>query len=54
VSATVRDAVAPPVAAVLIVDHLPVDIRHNAKIDRAAVATWAGHVLAGRRPGKLA
>lgn len=43
----VRDAVEHPVAAVLITDRLPVDIRHNAKIDRTAVATWAGGVLDG-------
>lgn len=45
----VRNAVAEPVAAVLVARHLPVDIRHNAKIDRAAVASWADDVLAGRR-----
>ena len=45
----VRRLVARPVAAVLTLRHLPVDIRHNAKIDRAAVAGWAAEVLAGRR-----
>jgi hypothetical protein len=45
----VRAAVAHPVAAVLSVRTLPVDIRHNTKIDRAAVAEWAGAVLAGDR-----
>ncbi|BAN02702.1 alpha/beta fold hydrolase [Ilumatobacter coccineus] len=45
--AAVRDIVDHPVAAVLITDGLPVDIRHNAKIDRTAVATWAGGVLDG-------
>ncbi|MBG6182554.1 acyl-coenzyme A synthetase/AMP-(fatty) acid ligase/pimeloyl-ACP methyl ester carboxylesterase [Arthrobacter sp. CAN_A214] len=34
-------------AAVLTVPGLPVDIRHNAKIDRTEVAKWAGAVLAG-------
>ena len=34
-------------AAVLVVDSLPVDIRHNSKIDRARVAQWAADVLAG-------
>ncbi|WP_026532990.1 alpha/beta fold hydrolase [Arthrobacter sp. H41] len=34
-------------AAILTVPALPVDIRHNAKIDRAEVAKWAGGVLAG-------
>ena len=43
----VREAVAPPVAAVLEVRALPVDIRHNAKIDRAAVADRASALLAG-------
>ena len=48
-TARVRDAVEHPVAAVLTVRRLPVDIRHNTKIDRAAVAAWAGELLAGRR-----
>lgn len=48
----VRSAVEPlgiEVAAVLAVAEIPVDIRHEAKIDRAAVARWAEGVLAGRR-----
>jgi acyl-CoA synthetase (AMP-forming)/AMP-acid ligase II/pimeloyl-ACP methyl ester carboxylesterase len=53
VAASVRAAVSLPVAAVLSVKQLPVDIRHNAKIDRAAVAAWASDVLAGRRRGRL-
>jgi acyl-CoA synthetase (AMP-forming)/AMP-acid ligase II len=36
-----------PVAAVWTVKHLPVDIRHNAKIDRAAVAAQMEKILAG-------
>ena len=48
-AARVRDVVAHPVAAVLSLPSLPVDIRHNAKIDRAAVADWAEALLAGRR-----
>ena len=53
-AATVRSAAAPiPVAAVLTSRRLPTDIRHASKIDRAAVARWAGRVLAGRRPGPL-
>jgi acyl-coenzyme A synthetase/AMP-(fatty) acid ligase/pimeloyl-ACP methyl ester carboxylesterase len=52
-AASVRAAVDEQVAAVLTVPQLPVDIRHNAKIDRAAVAGWAGDVLAGRRPRRL-
>ena len=51
--AAVREAVSEQVAAVLTVPKLPVDIRHNAKIDRAVVAAWAADVLAGRRPGRL-
>jgi acyl-coenzyme A synthetase/AMP-(fatty) acid ligase len=41
------------VAAVLVVPALPVDIRHNTKIDRTLVARWATDVLGGapRRPG---
>jgi acyl-coenzyme A synthetase/AMP-(fatty) acid ligase len=45
----VRDAVTEPVAAVLAVHALPVDIRHNTKIDRSAVAAWAAAVLSGGR-----
>ncbi len=49
-AAQVRAAVGRPLAAVLVTDRLPVDIRHAAKIDRARVARWAEHVLAGGRP----
>jgi acyl-coenzyme A synthetase/AMP-(fatty) acid ligase/pimeloyl-ACP methyl ester carboxylesterase len=35
-------------AAVLVVDELPVDIRHNSKIDRVQVSQMASEVLAGR------
>jgi acyl-coenzyme A synthetase/AMP-(fatty) acid ligase/pimeloyl-ACP methyl ester carboxylesterase len=45
----VRDVVDVDIAAVLVRDALPVDIRHNSKIDRAALATWADDVLAGHR-----
>jgi acyl-CoA synthetase (AMP-forming)/AMP-acid ligase II len=45
--ADVRAAVGHPVAAVLTVASLPVDIRHNAKIDRVAVARWAAAMLSG-------
>jgi acyl-CoA synthetase (AMP-forming)/AMP-acid ligase II/pimeloyl-ACP methyl ester carboxylesterase len=48
-AARVRDVVTEPVASVLSLKHAPVDIRHNAKIDRVAVAAWASNVLAGRR-----
>jgi len=43
----VRKAAGTPVAAVLITKALPVDIRHNSKIDRVAVSAWASKVLAG-------
>ncbi len=39
------------VAAVLVVRSLPVDKRHNSKIDRTRVAAWAERVLAGGRMG---
>jgi olefin beta-lactone synthetase len=42
----------PGIAAVLVVRTLPVDIRHNSKIDRVAVGHWAQRVLDGRRPGR--
>ena len=45
----VRHVVDHPVAAVMSVRDLPVDIRHNTKIDRTAVAAWASAVLAGDR-----
>ncbi|MDV2978691.1 UNVERIFIED_CONTAM: alpha/beta fold hydrolase [Actinomycetes bacterium ARC8] len=48
----VRSAVAATgtdVAAVLVVPNLPTDIRHNSKIDRAALADWAAATLAGGR-----
>lgn len=48
-SEQVREAVGVPVAAVLVRDDLPVDIRHRAKIDRTAVGRWAAGILEGRR-----
>jgi len=51
-TAAVRGAVVADVAAVLVLRELPVDIRHNAKVDRTRVARWADRVLAGRRPGR--
>ncbi len=44
-AAAVRAVVPGPVAAVLVSREVPVDIRHNAKIDRTAVATWASDTL---------
>jgi acyl-CoA synthetase (AMP-forming)/AMP-acid ligase II/pimeloyl-ACP methyl ester carboxylesterase len=38
-----------PVAAVLVVPHLPTDIRHNSKIDRTRLAAWAHRILTGGR-----
>lgn len=44
----VRAAVDVPVAAVLLINELPVDIRHASKVDRTALAAWAEKALAGR------
>jgi acyl-coenzyme A synthetase/AMP-(fatty) acid ligase len=49
----VRAVIDAPVASVLSVPKLPVDIRHNAKIDRVEVASWASDLLAGRRARRL-
>ena len=48
-AAQVRDAVARPLAAVLVVPRLPTDIRHNSKIDRSLLSRWASGVLSGGR-----
>lgn len=45
----VRTVVAEPVVAVFEVPTLPVDRRHNSKVDRTAVAEWADGALAGGR-----
>ena len=45
----VRAALDQPVAAVFEVPVLPVDRRHDSKVDRSALATWAGEALAGGR-----
>ena len=55
VDRSVREALTPqPVAAVLTVPKLPVDRRHNSKIDRTRLGRWAEAVLSGgsapRRP----
>jgi olefin beta-lactone synthetase len=44
----VRQAAGVPVAAVLVRDWLPVDVRHASKVDRGAVSRWAEGVLHGR------
>ncbi|MFX4270669.1 alpha/beta fold hydrolase [Propionibacteriaceae bacterium Y1685] len=49
----VRERVTTPVAAVLVSGAVPVDIRHESKIDRSAVSRWATRVLAGERAGRL-
>lgn len=48
-AASVRAALALPLAAVVVVPTLPTDIRHNSKIDRTALAAWATGILAGGR-----
>lgn len=47
-AARVREVVGLPVAAVLLRDWLPVDVRHASKVDRGALADWADDVLHGR------
>lgn len=44
----VRLVAGVPVAAVLLRDWLPVDIRHASKVDRTAVSVWATRWLHGR------
>jgi olefin beta-lactone synthetase len=51
-ASTVRAAAGIPLAAVLAIDAMPVDIRHAAKIDRQRLAHWAGRVLTGARAGR--
>jgi acyl-CoA synthetase (AMP-forming)/AMP-acid ligase II/pimeloyl-ACP methyl ester carboxylesterase len=48
-AASVRAAVDVPLAAVLVVPHLPTDIRHNSKINRSALSAWADGILSGGR-----
>jgi acyl-CoA synthetase (AMP-forming)/AMP-acid ligase II len=45
----VRMVAGHPIAAVLVVPHLPTDIRHNSKIDRTRLAGWAHGILTGAR-----
>ena len=52
-AAEVRLAVGRPVAAVLVVPALPTDIRHNSKIDRAALLRWSEQTLRGERAEAL-
>ena len=51
-SVEVRAVAGVPVAAVLTLDALPVDIRHASKVDRARVGRWAAQVLTGARVGR--
>lgn len=44
-----RSACGYPFPAVLRIDRMPVDIRHNSKIDRTALGTWASEILGGAR-----
>ncbi len=52
-AARIRATIAVDVAAVFAVPSLPVDKRHNSKIDRTRVAAWAEPILAGGRVGRL-
>ena len=45
----VRAVAGVDIAAIFVVPALPVDKRHNSKIDRSRVAKWASAVLAGGR-----
>ncbi|ANS78716.1 Haloalkane dehalogenase-like protein [Serinicoccus hydrothermalis] len=47
-AARARAAAGVPVAAVLVRDWLPVDVRHASKVDRSVLAGWADGVLHGR------
>ena len=49
----VRAAAGREVAAVLLTPSLPVDKRHNSKIDRPRIARWAEGILAGGRVGPI-
>jgi acyl-coenzyme A synthetase/AMP-(fatty) acid ligase/pimeloyl-ACP methyl ester carboxylesterase len=50
---SIRSVVDVDVAAVLVVPAVPVDKRHNSKIDRSRIARWAADILAGGRMRKL-
>ncbi|WP_178945593.1 alpha/beta fold hydrolase [Kocuria sp. TGY1127_2] len=52
VRASVESATGVRVAAVLQVREHPTDIRHNSKIDRPRLATWASSVLSGGKVRK--
>lgn len=46
-TAAVREGISEPIAAVLLVPELPTDIRHNSKIDRTLLSSWATRALSG-------
>jgi len=50
---SVRGVADTDVVAVFDIAKLPVDRRHNSKIDRTALAEWAETALAGGALGKL-
>ncbi|MGO0574861.1 alpha/beta fold hydrolase [Ornithinimicrobium panacihumi] len=50
VRAAVAGVTDVPVAAVLVRDWLPVDVRHASKVDRSELAGWAEEVLHGAGP----
>ncbi|RAN77942.1 hydrolase [Bacillus sp. SRB_336] len=54
-AAQVRSAAAGvglELSAVLAIDTMPTDIRHNSKIDRTALSAWASRMLAGEKAGR--
>lgn len=53
VRSAVRNTIGRDTVAVFSVAKMPVDRRHNSKIDRGLLRTWAGDVLAGKPMGKL-
>jgi acyl-coenzyme A synthetase/AMP-(fatty) acid ligase len=46
-AAAVRAVAGLPLAAVLVAPGLPTDVRHNSKIDRQRLASWASAILEG-------
>lgn len=52
VRASVAEHYPHDVAAVLVSNDFPTDIRHNSKIDRTRLAAWADRVLRGERVGR--
>ena len=52
-AAAIRAAVTVDVAAVLVAPAIPVDRRHNSKIDRARVQRWAAAHLSGKTRQRL-